>query len=164
MPGYNIDRFVDMSESERDEMQCSICQDILRDPVVAPCCLQMFCEQCINEWLNTETTCPHDRKVLKIDSLTRPPRALVNMLMNLKIRCDFQESGCNEVLKLGELTQHTITCKFMDSICQLCHCEKLFKHNCVESLLDLINKMNKDNQDLKRKLELATNDNEPVAS
>ncbi|CAG2178327.1 unnamed protein product [Oppiella nova] len=63
-----------MSESERDEMQCSICQDILRNPVVAPCCLQMFCEQCINEWLNTETTCPHDRKVLNIDSLTRPPR------------------------------------------------------------------------------------------
>ena len=74
MSGYNIDRFVNLSESERDELTCSICRNILCCPVVSPCCLQMYCKGCIHEWLRTNNTCPQDRKPLTRSKLTRPPR------------------------------------------------------------------------------------------
>ncbi|CAG2173369.1 unnamed protein product [Oppiella nova] len=96
MSGYNIDRFLNLSESERDELTCSICQDILCCPVVSPCCLQMYCEGCIHDWLHTNNTCPQDRKPLTTSGLTRPPS------------CDYKDKGCKEVVKLEHLTQHTI--------------------------------------------------------
>ena len=74
MPGYYADRFVDLSKSDKAELTCSICQDIFCSPVVAQCCLQTFCEGCIDDWLKTNTTCPYDRKSLSLDKLTRAPR------------------------------------------------------------------------------------------
>jgi hypothetical protein len=34
MSGYELIRFVDLSESDVEEYTCSICQDIFRDPAV----------------------------------------------------------------------------------------------------------------------------------
>ncbi|CAG2170728.1 unnamed protein product [Oppiella nova] len=96
MSGYNIDRFVNLSETERDELTCSLCLDILCCPVVSPCCSQMFCECCINEWLQTNNTCPYDRIALTKSGLTRPPS------------CDYKDKGCREVVKLENLTRHTV--------------------------------------------------------
>ncbi|CAG2165025.1 unnamed protein product [Oppiella nova] len=81
-------------ESERDVMQCCICQDILRDPVVAPCCRQIVLE---------------------------------NMLMNFKITCDYKDNGCNEVLKLDQLSKHIINCQY--KICERCDCVKQPNHD-----------------------------------
>jgi hypothetical protein len=64
MSGYELSRFVDLSERDSEELTCSICHVIFRNPVVTDCCLQTFCEQCINEWLQINTTCPYDRKKL----------------------------------------------------------------------------------------------------
>ncbi len=74
MPGYELDRFVGLTETEKTEMICSICHDILKNPVVTNCCLQTYCEECINEWLKTNAICPNDRKQLNASQLTRPPR------------------------------------------------------------------------------------------
>jgi hypothetical protein len=49
MPGYELSTFVGMDQSYAEELTCSICQDILRNPVFTNCCLQTFCEQCIND-------------------------------------------------------------------------------------------------------------------
>ncbi len=74
MPGYEIDRFVNLSPNEKVELICSICQDILRCPVVTNCCLQSFCDDCIKDWLKDNNTCPYDRKNLTTDQLSRAPR------------------------------------------------------------------------------------------
>ncbi|CAG2166018.1 unnamed protein product, partial [Oppiella nova] len=152
MSGYNIDRFVDLSESERDELTCSICQDILCCPRVAPCCLQMYCEQCINEWLHTNNTCPHDRKPLTNIELNRPPRALVNLLLNLKITCDNKANGCDEVVKLEDLAHHTLNCKFNITKCKVCLCTMDTDHNCVNTLLQLNKTARTEIMDLKQEL------------
>ncbi len=75
MSGYELSRFVDLSQSDAEEYTCSICQDIFCDPLVTNCCLQTFCGQCINEWLETNNKCPFDRKPLKRCELIRPPRS-----------------------------------------------------------------------------------------
>jgi hypothetical protein len=62
MSGYELSRFVDLSQSDAEEYTCSIYQDIFRIPVVTSCCLQTFFEQCINDWLKTINTCPYDMK------------------------------------------------------------------------------------------------------
>ncbi len=74
MPGYELSRFVELSQSEIEEYTCSICHDILRNPFVTNCCLQTFCEQCINDWLEKNNTCPYDRKQLNRSQLSSPPR------------------------------------------------------------------------------------------
>ncbi len=73
MSGYELSRFVDLNQSDAEEYTCSICQDIFCNPLVTNCCLQTFCEQCINEWLETNNTCPYDRKKLNKSQLIRPP-------------------------------------------------------------------------------------------
>ncbi|XP_054161299.1 kelch-like protein 5 [Oppia nitens] len=106
MPGYDCNRFVNLSPSDRDELTCSICLNIICCPVIAQCCLQTFCKDCINNWLSTNNTCPYDRKTLTKDALTRPPRVMVNMLGKLQIKCDFRDNGCTEVIILEYLTNH----------------------------------------------------------
>ena len=76
MPGYEVDRFINLSENDKAELTCSICQDIFCSPMVAECCLQTFCEDCIKEWVETNNTCPFDRKPLTKANLGRPPRYL----------------------------------------------------------------------------------------
>jgi hypothetical protein len=85
MSGYELSRFVELSQSECEEYTCSICQDIFRNPVVTNCCLQTFCEQCINEWLETNKTCPYDRKPLNRSELSSPPRSVNLILHNRKL-------------------------------------------------------------------------------
>jgi len=81
MPGYELSRFVELSSSDSEEYICSICRDILRNPVVTNCCLQTFCEQCINEWLETNNTCPYDRKELNRNQLSASPRFLILLII-----------------------------------------------------------------------------------
>jgi hypothetical protein len=76
MSGYELSRFVDLTQNDAEEYTCSICQDIFRNPVVTNCCLQTFCEQCINDWLETNNTCPYDRKPLNRNQLSTPSRSI----------------------------------------------------------------------------------------
>jgi hypothetical protein len=62
MSGYELSRFVDLTESDTEELTCGICQHLFRNPVVTNCYLQTFCEQCINDWLETNNKCPYDMK------------------------------------------------------------------------------------------------------
>ncbi len=74
MSGYELNRFVDLSESDAQEYTCTICQGIFRNPVVTNCCLQTFCKQCINDWLENNNTCPYDRQPLGRSQLLRASR------------------------------------------------------------------------------------------
>ena len=72
MPGFQLERFVELSEAERTELQCVICRDILKNPVFVECYLQTFCDECINQWLTNNSICPYDRQELTKAGLTRP--------------------------------------------------------------------------------------------
>ncbi len=74
MPGYELSRFIDLSEKDAQEYTCSICRDIFRNPIVANCCLQTFCKECIDQWLEAHNKCPFDRRELTKKQLSRPPR------------------------------------------------------------------------------------------
>ena len=42
---------------------CTICQDRLSDPVILRC-NHIFCEDCVSEWLDRESTCPLCRAIV----------------------------------------------------------------------------------------------------
>src|SRR6266487_1596906 len=100
MSGYELSRFVNLSESEKHSLTCQICQDIFKDPMVAPCCEQIYCYYCIRNWLTTSSTCPNDRQPLVKRELKNAPRVVVNMLDKLKITCDYVSNGCTDIVYL----------------------------------------------------------------
>ncbi|CAG2103820.1 unnamed protein product, partial [Medioppia subpectinata] len=177
MPGYDSERFVDLSQSDKEELMCSICQDILCAPVVAKCCRQTFCEDCINNWLSSESTCPYDRQPLGTDGLSPPPRyvstvkiniylpgnyvypknsILLNMLSKLNMTCDFKDNGCKEVVTLEQLAQHRYRCPYGLGKCKQCLCsEQKYGHNCLQSLLQTNRKFLAENRLLKHELLLS---------
>ena len=80
----------------------------------------------------------------------------MNMLGKLEIHCEFKHQGCEEVVILENLNQHTMKCKYNQwnrkMKCKKCFCEYPDKsrHDCVEALLDLNRKANQEIEALKR--------------
>ncbi|CAG2106027.1 unnamed protein product, partial [Medioppia subpectinata] len=145
MPGFSVERFPELSGEERDDYTCSICQEIFNTPVTTTCCRQLFCEDCITQWLRTNTTCPYDRKQLTRSGLSQPPRLVVNTLNRFKIQCDHWAKGCREVIKLELLPQHTVNCRYNKPKCVKCQLYQTPVHDCIAALLH-------ENNELKKKL------------
>lgn len=135
--GFELSRFPSLTRSEADELTCGICLLILYRPLVTPCCQLAYCEGCIKAWIQTNATCPNDRKPLSAERLQNPQRAFVNMLGKLQIRCSFE--GCKEVLLLDNLHWHEDKCPFNpEGECETCCLPKSKSptHDCIQSLKD----------------------------
>lgn len=65
--GYDIERFVGYVN---EGLLCSICRDVLEDPLQAPC-EHAFCTACIHGWLVHHSNCPEDRQAIDV-SVLRP--------------------------------------------------------------------------------------------
>ena len=141
MPGYDRNRFDPYYHNCRvdlDQFTCGICHGIFIRPVVTDCCRQTYCSDCINEWLVNRNTCPNDRNYLTRNRLREMPRAFINLLQNLVIKCNYVLEGCEEKVKLSELDRHIKDCPYKPNVvCNLCGNvgENASKHNCIESLL-----------------------------
>ena len=51
------------------EDDCTICYSTLTDPILIPCCQNIFCGKCIMKWLDTNKSCPMCRSSVEIKSL-----------------------------------------------------------------------------------------------
>ena len=140
MSGFDRSRVVGVSDEELDEYTCGICLEVFVDPVVTQCCQQTYCRECIYGWLSDNNTCPNDRKELSREGLGPAPRFVVNLLNNMKVKCDFYANGCESVVKMCELSQHIENCNFnANQKCKTCELpiDGNTEHNCIENLLIL---------------------------
>ncbi|CAG2166305.1 unnamed protein product [Oppiella nova] len=153
MPGYECDRFVGLSAADIQELSCSICLNIFRDPVVSQCCRQTFYRDCITDWLQENTVCPYDRKTLNVNELHMPPRVFEAMFGKLEIKCQFSDNGCPSVVPLDQLSQHVDSCPYDASKCGKCFCEQTSGHDCIQALLALNRTTNNEIKTLNLKLE-----------
>lgn len=48
---------------------CTICYSDIKDPILIPCCQNIFCGICIMKWLETNKTCPMCRATINIKEL-----------------------------------------------------------------------------------------------
>jgi len=145
--GYNTDRFVE--KQIEDEFICSICHDVLKDPVLVETCEHTFCANCIQHWIKNNRTCPIDRSEIQNIHLHQPQRSFKSLLGKLKISCDFDKLGCSAVLKLDDLRNHCDNCDFNPNLKRECKSgcgAKLSryereKHNCIKYLKDKLSSM-----------------------
>ena len=94
-------------EAVSDRLNCNICTKVLRDPHLAVCCGQHFCESCLNQWFTRQgkESCPHCRSEGEDfhHVINKGVRSEINQL---KIRCSNHHEGCQWTGELGALKQH----------------------------------------------------------
>lgn len=130
--GYDVDRFID---SINDGLLCSICRDVLEDPVQAPC-EHAFCSACIEGWLVHDNICPEDRRLLWSTDLRPLFRYMKNDLDALKLRCKNFERGCEIISTLQALPHHeNEECDFELTQCPSPGCEEYLQRRLIREHL-----------------------------
>ena len=101
--GFEINRFLN-KDSIIDCLICTICTDVIEDPVETPC-HHCFCRQCITRWFQDgQISCPVDRHPLTATELKTPNRISIQLLNNLVIRCNNFSEGCSLMSKLENVS------------------------------------------------------------
>ena len=118
--GYDDSRF---ERAVDDHFHCSVCFNVLKDPVMCRNNEHLFCRDCITEHLNTNShTCPECNEDLTVETLRRA-RVISNIISALKIKCDYSHRGCQESIRLEELDSHVENCGFAPVKCSNEECE-----------------------------------------
>ena len=123
--GYEQERFKDKVDIK---LQCSICLKVLKDPLQCPN-EHYFCESCIRKSLRNSEACPVCQHHLTEETLTKPPRILMDFLQSLEIRCDHENRGCQEWIKLEFLEQHVDSCGYSPTRCTNVGCAEVMNRN-----------------------------------
>ena len=153
--GYDEERFV--SQVSRNFI-CSICYNVLKDPVLCPKNHHCFCRGCITKHLENYQRCPTCADELTVETLAEPQRMVKYILNELNIRCVYVDRGCQEIVQLQHLDQHEATCGFTPAMCtnpgcgatvnqrdlihhesEVCEFRKLKCHSCGEITETLVN-------------------------
>ncbi|CAG0900487.1 unnamed protein product [Cyprideis torosa] len=127
------------------EFTCSICTELLFDPVEISICDHLFCRPCVTDWLKRSRTCPECRIHITEASLKEPNRSLRNFLANLRVHCP--EEFCDDIVTIEQLEEHVKTCSTVRIPCQK-GCEQLLlkserkNHDCLQKLKELLNPLN----------------------
>ena len=74
----------------KENLQCVICMEILKDPVQCVENEHHFCRECIHEHLTFFNTCPTCKDELSVEMLRKPQRFLVDVVDNLTIIPDLE--------------------------------------------------------------------------
>ncbi len=97
-----------------EDHQCTICTNILTDPVLTECCGQLFCEGCLKKWLQKQKTCPHCRE---INFVSIKDKWMKRAIDSLKVYCPNRSKGCDKITTLSECNQHLEKCLFVEVSC-----------------------------------------------
>ncbi|NXC16080.1 RNF41 ligase, partial [Corythaeola cristata] len=111
--GYDIERFVGYVN---EGLLCSICRDVLEDPLQAPC-EHAFCTACIHGWLVHHSNCPEDRQMIDVSLLRPLYRYMKNDLNRLQLHCKNREYGCEMVCSLESIDRHERECEYSQIPC-----------------------------------------------
>ena len=98
---------------------CSICLEILCKPYECEVCGSLFCEDCINEWLKINVSCPLKCDNFKMIRARPNTRKMLNLI---KMRC-INYPECNYTCEYWEIFEHEKSCPFQKIRCPNGHCE-----------------------------------------
>ena len=117
--GYEDERF---EHPVNPSFHCPICLNVLKEPKMCRNNEHVFCSACITQHLANSSTCPQCMEELTVETLHRAPRVLLNCLSEFTISCDYFSRGCREVIRLGDLQTHVISCGFAPVKCSNTDC------------------------------------------
>lgn len=108
--GYPTDCFISPIE---DYLMCNICREVVRDPINLETCPHLYCRKCILGVKNRQ--CPSCRVIFPNKPLAGIP-FLTQMIFDKKIKCIYQEKGCEWIGVLGTddrtLNDHLEKCEW----------------------------------------------------
>ena len=111
--GYEDERF---EHPVGPSFHCCICTNVIKDPVMCDN-EHIFCKACITRHLMYSQTCPTCMQPLTVETLKEPSRTVMNLLAELRIRCEFFSRGCGKIVQLGDLERHVADCGFAPAVC-----------------------------------------------
>ena len=177
--GYDEERFV---TTINRNFLCLICFNVLKDPVLCPKNQHCFCRGCITKHLENSQRCPTCADELTEETLAEPPRMVKDYLDESKIRCVYDDRGCQEIVQLQHLDQHEDSCGFTPTVCtnpgcgatlnkrdlvhhqsEVCEFRKVKCHSCEETkktLASLEKKISNMEQNMEKKMNKNTEDME----
>ena len=152
--GFEIERFVcNINES----LICQICCKVYEEPKMLSSCEHVFCFGCIEKYIINGNHCPLDQKKIDSSHIEEAPKFIHEFMSNLKIKCDFEEFGCKEVISLPRLMLHRLNCHFHPERrveCNDCGFEaervEVSQHNCLNVLKNKVDHMSQQLEELKR--------------
>ena len=112
--GYDDERF---EQTVSQTLHCIICTNVIKDPVMCQRNEHLFCRACITIHLMYSSTCPSCMEPLTVETLRQASRTVINLLSELKIRCEFFDRGCGKFVQLEDLERHVADCGFAPAIC-----------------------------------------------
>ena len=125
--GYEDERF---EQIVSQTLHCIICTNVIKDPVMCQRNEHLFCRACITIHLMNFPTCPTCMEPLTVETLRQASRTVMNLLSELKIRCEFFDRGCGKFVQLGDLERHVADCGFAPAVCSNEGCElEVNKHD-----------------------------------
>ena len=112
--GYEDERF---EQTVSQTLHCIICTNVIKDPVMCQRNEHLFCRACITIHLMYSSTCPTCMEPLTVETLRQASRTVMNLLSELKIRCEFFNRGCGKFVQLEDLERHVADCGFAPAVC-----------------------------------------------
>jgi len=86
-------------------LTCSICLELMKDPVLHSACGNLFCAKCIKD----VSQCPLCRGTLDANSFVPAPKMVTNKIASIKVSCD----RCHTTMSLEAFNErHKNTCWF----------------------------------------------------
>ena len=116
------------SEFVREQSECPICLQVLRDPQKVTCCGYIYCKVCIDRVVKDGKPCPKCNRAFSIF----PYKGLRRTLGGFRVYCSNKDEGCEWVGELGDLERHLNSkpspksqlegCLFEEVACIYCTC------------------------------------------
>ena len=110
-----------------EELTCTICMNLLYNPISCKNCDNMFCSTCIIEWNKQSTNCPNHCKFEPKPILF----TIKNLLDKIKLKCINKNSGCMVVVYYKDFKSHMDNCEYVlcNCICSYCCYKKDFMNH-----------------------------------
>ena len=103
-------------------LQCSICLDLVMDPVECKNCSKLFCKYCIDNWLKNNNECPNKHIFEKKEELDEWIKVALGKIF---LKCPFK--GCCSDFAYKYWKNHVKKCN-----CKLRGCIKLNDNDAIE--------------------------------
>ena len=125
----------DFFKSVSEEVTCSICLDIKKEPVMCTKCQNSYCSNCIKNWKMKSEQCPF--KCYSPSYTTA--RVVKNLICKLNFKC---QNGCNKIIPYEKLQMHI---EF--------ECEKINFREKYSGLVNKYNELLEQNKELENNFE-----------
>ncbi len=129
-PGYDLDLFIDRECTWLQQLVCTVCSHVVRDPVYVESrdsCGHVFCRSCVSRWITQKreqqevASCPTCRKKWTNADLAFKSVSIVKRLVDsARVKCAHQDcnwTGTLDSMQDPHLNQHCayapIPCKFV---------------------------------------------------